>query len=137
MQNFAKNFGQLGAISFIVAFSFFIIKLYNRKLRKRIKEKLPSADKVIGSITKFIIKIHKPAGVLALILTSIHFFLMYSSGRIRYSGLFALTILTLLVITGVLKGFVKSTDSRKRLQKAHLLLAFVQLIAVFIHLVFV
>lgn len=137
MEIYAKNFGQIGALLFIVAFSFFLVKLYNKNLKRSVKEKLPSIEKIIENITKIIIKIHKPIGLLAFTMTVIHFYLMYSSGKIKYSGLFAITFMTLIVITGVLKGLVKKMEVKKRLQKAHLIIAFILLAAILLHLIVV
>lgn len=132
LRHFIGPLGILTAIGFIFALLNFFVKFINKNyILKLSKDKKYFAD-YYRKIMRFIIKNHKIAGIITFILMLLHFFIAYTSHRIKTTGTIAAIIMLIIVIIGIYGKISKNI--RGKWLVAHRTLAFILIVAIIFHI---
>lgn len=132
LRHFIGPLGTLTAIGFIFTLLNFFIKLVNKNyISKLSKDKKYFVD-YYRKIMKFIIKNHKTAGIITFILMSSHFFIAYTSHRIKIAGIISAIIMLVIVILGIYGKLIKKP--RGKWLVSHRILAFILIVAITFHI---
>lgn len=128
--------GLVAAISFAVAILNYFVKYINKKyINKLGKEKKQIVD-IYRKVMRIIIKNHKVAGTIAVISVLAHFVISFSNGRVSITGIIAAVIMILIFILGFY-GAVINKNIKGNWLKVHRFIAFVLVVAIAVHVIFV
>lgn len=112
--------------------NFFLKKINKYYINKLPKEKV-NVKKYYRILMKLLVKHHRWFGLGAGVVVVCHFILMSTTRWISGSGLVALGVLALTIITGIY-GFYINKNLKGTWVKYHRVIAFIVLIFIFLHL---
>lgn len=118
------------SILYIASLSNYFAKPALRALGKR-----PSLRKTLAPAIRFLLKHHKPLGLLALISAWNHYFLALRVSYVLASGYAALALISFTSLLGLAGAFYFKSP-RGRWKTIHRSAAFLLLIVIFTHVVF-
>lgn len=133
MGEFAGLFGWITVWGFAFEIMNYIIKFVNKKYISKLPHDKKEFADLYRKVMKFIIKYHKPVGVVTIISAIIHLTLMGVFVRIRLSGIIALALMIGLVLLGIYGGFINK-NYKGRWLKVHRLIAATVIVAIAVHL---
>ncbi|MGL5353318.1 MAG: hypothetical protein ACRDA5_08320, partial [Clostridium sp.] len=83
-------------------------------------------------IMKIIIKNHKLIGTIAVVAVSTHFFIAFSAGDIKITGIIAAVLMLIIFILGIYGAYIRKSNKGIEL-KIHRIISFALIIAIAIH----
>lgn len=135
MGEMAGLFGWIGVWGYVIALMNFFMKYVNKRYINRLSKDKQTLINTYRTVMKFIVKIHKAAGVIATIAILIHFYLMYSFKLLSISGLIATIAMVIVFILGIY-GVGINKNVRGSWVKTHKLLSFILILLVTFHVFF-
>jgi uncharacterized YccA/Bax inhibitor family protein len=132
LKHLISPLGMLTGIFFGIAILNFFVKYVNKTFINKLKSDKNDFKNIYRKFMRLIVKYHKILGTLALIFLVLHFYVSYSSGRLKSTGILAGIIMLVVVLLGFY-GFYINKNMRGAWLKVHRVLAFVLLAAVALH----
>lgn len=132
MKDFAEFLGWVTVAFYAVALLNFILKYVNKNYMNSLsktKKKLVDNYRII---MRYVIKYHKLAGILAIIILLGHFFIMFSIRGLSITGLIALILMAVVVLLGVYGAYINK-KYKSTWMYVHRTLSFVLIVAILIH----
>jgi len=134
VKDLAQIIGWIVAWGFCVAFLNFVLKFVNRNyVTKLPKEKRKAVD-IYRLVMKYVIKYHKPIGIITALTVITHFTLMSLFVKVSVTGEAAMTIMLCTVLLGIYGAFINKNYKGKWL-KVHRFFAFTLVILIGIHII--
>lgn len=132
MREFGKFLGWVAVVGYAIALLGFFCKYINKKYIN----KLPKDKKQIATyyrlIMKYILKLHKLAGIVASIAIMVHFYIMFTSRGLSISGLLAALVMWSVFALGIY-GYAINKNLRGSWVKPHRALAFLLILLIIVH----
>lgn len=130
--DFIGFLGWVTGISFGLAILNFFVKYVNKNFINKLgKDKKQIVD-LYRVAMKLIIKNHKLVGTIAVVAVSTHFFVAFSAGDIKITGIIAAVLMLIIFILGVFGTYIKKSNKGIWL-KIHRIISFALIIAISIH----
>ncbi|QHI73523.1 hypothetical protein [Aminipila terrae] len=132
MRELAGLFGWITVWGFCFEVLNYFIKFINKKyISKLPKEKKKLVD-LYRTVMKFIIKFHKPVGIITVAAAITHLILMAVFVRISISGIIGVSLMLSLLALGLYGVFINKNRNGKWF-KLHRAIAFVLIVIIIIH----
>ena len=133
MKEIAKIIGWIVTWGFGIAFLNFVLKFVSRKYIAKLPIEKQNIIDFYRSIMKYVVKYHKPIGIITALAVITHFTLMSLFVKVSITGIAAMSIMLCTVLLGIYGAFINKNYKGKWL-KVHRLFAFILVILIGTHI---
>lgn len=135
MGQFAGLFGWIVIWGFCFELMNYIMKFVNKKFITKLPPEKKEFVGIYRTIMKFVIKFHRPVGIITVSAAIVHLALMGMFVGIKLNGIVALALMVCLVFLGIYGAYINKNYKGKWL-KAHRFIAFAVILSIGAHLLF-
>lgn len=134
MRDIASLLGWIVVYGFVITMLNFVFKFVNRKYISKLPKDKKKVIDAYRLIMKYVVRYHKPAGIITFLAVIAHFVLMAVFVEVSITGIASMLIMLCIFLLGIYGAFINKNYKGKWL-KVHRFLAFLLIIMIGIHII--